>query len=106
MQGRQCDLQLTVNVTDATPTLPADTSALVEASSPISIQGTQLLGVDGAPLTLKGINFFGYEQMVSSYMSSVSMPMLMMPCTCSTATHGSLRSTMNSLGQLPKPKAL
>ena len=31
------------------------------ALQPVSISGTQLIGVDGKPLSLKGLNYFGFE---------------------------------------------
>ena len=66
LQGRQCDLTLTVNVTNETPVIPVDTSQLIESSpQPVSIDGINILGVDGEILTLKGANWFGFEQPVS-----------------------------------------
>ena len=66
LQGRQCDLTLTVNVTNETPVIPVDTSQLIESSpQPVSIDGINILGVDGEVLTLKGANWFGFETPVS-----------------------------------------
>lgn len=66
LQGRQCDLQLTVNVTNETPGVPVDTS-LTESSTAISISGTTILGVDGEEVHLKGLSFFGYDQQASKW---------------------------------------
>ena len=66
LQGEQCQLTLTVDVTNVTPEIPLDTSAQIESSAvPISIRGTDLYGVDGNKLQLKGINWFGFELQVS-----------------------------------------
>ena len=66
LNGEQCQLTLTVDVTNVTPEIPLDTSAQIESSAvPISIRGTDLYGVDGNKLQLKGINWFGFELQVS-----------------------------------------
>ena len=66
LNGEQCQLTLDVEVTDVTPDIPQDTSELIESSPvAISIRGTDLYGVDGNKLQLKGINFFGFELEVS-----------------------------------------
>lgn len=67
LQGRQCDLQLSVNLTDQTPGVPVDTS-LIESSTPISIQGTGIIGVDGEPVVLRALNCFGFDVRVRPFM--------------------------------------
>ena len=68
LQGRQCYLTLTVNVTDQTPSVPVDTS-LTESSTMISISGTDIIGVDGTVIQLRGVNFFGFEQPVCAVLA-------------------------------------
>ena len=63
LNGRQCTLTLSVNVTNQTPTVPVDTS-LTEASTMVSLSGTDIIGVDGNVIQLRGINYFGFEQPV------------------------------------------
>ena len=63
LNGRQCTLSLSVNVTNQTPTVPVDTS-LTESSTMISLSGTDIIGVDGNVIQLRGINYFGFEQAV------------------------------------------
>ena len=67
LQGHQCSLSLSVNITNETPNIPLDTSQLIEsAPAPISTSGINLIGVDGEVLQLKGANWFGFEQPVST----------------------------------------
>ena len=84
LQGRQCLFTLTVNVTNETPFIPIDTSQLIEsAPQPISIDGINLIGTDGEVVTLKGANWFGFEQPVSLACSTCL-------CTCQAACQQSL----------------
>ena len=53
-----------MNVTNDTPGVPVDTS-LTESASPISIDGTRIIGVDGEEVRLIGVNVFGNDQAVS-----------------------------------------
>ena len=54
VQGTQCKLQQ----------LQEDAGAGAEAAAqPVSIQGGKLTGVDGQPLKLRGINYFGFENL-------------------------------------------
>ena len=76
LNGEQCQLTLDVEVTDVTPDIPQDTSELIESSPvPISIRGTDLYGVDGNKLQLKGINFFGFELEVSFAAFGACLPL-------------------------------
>ncbi|BDA41274.1 probable endoglucanase E1 [Coccomyxa sp. Obi] len=43
----------------------AQTEAATEATQPISIQNGHIYGVDGMPLTIKGVNWFGFETAVT-----------------------------------------
>ena len=66
LNNEPCDLTLNVEINDHTPAIAQDTSQLIESGeSPITIQGTDLYGVDGNKLQLKGINWFGFETPVS-----------------------------------------
>ena len=69
LNGDQCSLTLTVNVTNQTPNVPVDTS-LTESSTPISISGTTIVGVDGQEVNLVGVNYFGFEQTVIPALSA------------------------------------
>jgi hypothetical protein len=43
----------------------AATEAAIESSQPVSIQDGQILGIDGVPLTIKGVNWFGFETAIT-----------------------------------------
>ncbi|KAK9822485.1 hypothetical protein WJX81_001062 [Elliptochloris bilobata] len=43
------------------PELPQRNAAVAEAEQPVSIANGGLVGVDGQPLALKGVNWFGFE---------------------------------------------
>lgn len=53
--GINCAVNATFNA--STPE-----SQIQSGTQPVSVEGTQLLGVDGEPLVLKGINWFGFEE--------------------------------------------
>lgn len=42
------------------------TEAAIEATQPISIKDGKILGVDGMPLAIKGVNWFGFETAVTA----------------------------------------
>lgn len=43
----------------------AQVEAATEAAQPISVQNGHIYGVDGMPLTIKGVNWFGFETAVT-----------------------------------------
>lgn len=50
----------------------SDAQAAVESGiQPVSVAGGKLLGVDGAPLALKGINYFGFETVGGSMLDGL-----------------------------------
>lgn len=43
----------------------AEAEAATEATQPITVQNGHIYGVDGMPLTIKGVNWFGFETAVT-----------------------------------------
>lgn len=67
LNGKQCSLSLKVNVSALVPGIPVPANlSSIEAGGAITATDGQLFGVDGAPVVLKGANWFGFETQVRS----------------------------------------
>lgn len=62
-------------------------------SQPISARNGQLYGVDGQPLTIKGVNWFGFETSVTAVHGLWQVLLMPLACglICSAACRGCTR---------------
>lgn len=68
LNGRQCSLNLTVNVSALVPGIPIPANfSLAEAAGFISVVNGAIVGTDGRPVTLRGANWFGFDTQVWSF---------------------------------------
>ncbi|KAK9839537.1 hypothetical protein WJX81_008252 [Elliptochloris bilobata] len=60
VNGEACTLSVVSDIDAPVPELPG-TPAVDEILQPVSIQNSSIIGVDGQPLNIRGINWFGFE---------------------------------------------
>lgn len=81
LNGEQCSLTLTVNVSALVPGVAIPpTFPPSEASGAISAANGQLTGVDNRPVQLRGANWFGFETQVGA---------VLIPCSIALSAIGS-----------------
>ncbi|KAK9809361.1 hypothetical protein WJX73_008925 [Symbiochloris irregularis] len=62
LNGVQCSLNLTVNVSALVPGVPIPANfSLAEAAGFISVENGVIVGTDGRPIVLHGLNWFGFD---------------------------------------------
>lgn len=85
--GRKCSL---VNVAGAAFARPmaAPATGIESAETPVRVQGSNIIGVDGNVLKLKGINWFGFDvsSCFAGYLLTDSMTLQHTACPAANCT--------------------